>query len=295
MTMSPERFRELVDDATAAPPAALHPGSDLAEGRARLRRRRAGTAGVGLVALALAVLALGTALTGSPRADTPSGYVREPTSTTVATEPPVLSDVIDAAFPTPGRAALRNIRVQTFLRSWGVDRCGGTGAPVDSTADRFEQDTLPNLELIREKGFTEPSQESFKGARDDCQIGDELEAAAPAWRGWFDLTGPWHELVQTTLEDPRLTALKTPMAECLRAATGLDVSARNPATSFLGAVDGSDSAERQQAADAYADCGTDYFGELERLLLAERPAYVEQHRQLLERFADQLVVLGYTP
>jgi hypothetical protein len=295
MTMTPERFRELVDEATAAPPAAPHPARDLAEGRARLRRRRAGLAGAGLVAVTVAGLALGTALTGSPRAGTPSGYVREPTSTPVATEPPVLSDVIDAAFPTPGRAALRNIRVQTFLRSWGVTTCGGTGAPVDSTADRFEQDTFPSLELIREKGFTEPSQESFKGARDDCQIGDELEAAAPAWQGWFDLTEPWHQLVETTLEDPGLTALEAPMADCLREATGVDVSVRNPATSFLGALDGSNDALKQQAAAAYADCGADYFGELEELLLAQRPAYVAQHRELLERFADQLVALGYTP
>ena len=295
MTMTPERFRELVDEATSAPPTAPHPGSDLAEGRARLRRRRTGMAGAGLVAATVAALAIGTALAGSPRAETPPGYVREPTSTPVATEPTALSDVVDAAFPTPGRAALRNIRVQTFLRSWGVDACGGTGAPLDSTADRFEQDKLPSLELIREKGFTEPVLESFDGARDDCQIGDELQAAAPAFEDWSALTAPWHELVQTTLEDPGLTALEPPMADCLRTATGLDVADRNPATSFVGAADGVDDAERQQAAEAYADCGADYFGEFERLLLAQRPSYVDQHRALLEEFAAQLVALGYTP
>ena len=293
--MTPERFRELVDEATAAAPAARHPGSDLAEGRARLRRRRAGTAGAGLVALTVAALALGTALTGAPRADAPSEYVHEPPSTTVSTEPPMLSDVIDAAFPTPGRAALRNIRVQTFVRSWGVDRCGGTGAPLDSTADRFAQDTLPSLELIREKGFTEPVLESFKGARDDCQIGDELQAAAPAFEDWYALTVPWHQLVETTLADPSLTSLEAPMAGCLREATGLDVDDRNPATSFVGAVDGSTEVVKQRAAEAYADCGADYFGELEELLLAQRPAYVAQHRALLERFAAQLAGLGYRP
>lgn len=295
MTMTPERFRELVDEATSAPPTAPHPGSDLAGGRARLRRRRAGTAGAGLVAVTVAALALGTALTGSPRADTQSGYVREPPSTTTATEPPVLSDVIDAAFPTPGRAALRNIRVQTFLRSWGVTTCGGTGAPLDSTADRFEQDTLPSLELIREKGFTEPVVESFEGAREDCQIGDELQAVAPAFEDWFELTGPWHQLVETTTADPGLTALEAPMADCLREATGLGVNDRSPATSFLGAADGIDNARRERAAAAYADCGADYFGELEALLLAQRPAYVAEHRALLERFAAQLAALGYAP
>jgi hypothetical protein len=294
MTMTPERFRELVDEATEAAPAAPHPARELARGRARLQRRRA-TVGAGLVAAIAAALTIGPTLTGSTRADTPSGHVQESPSPTAATEPSVLSDVVDAAFPTPGGAALRNMRVQTFLRSWGVDRCGGTGAPVDSTADRFEQDLLPSLELIRQKGFTEPVEESFAGARKDCQIGDELQAAAPAWPAWSELTGPWHELVEATLQDPGLTALKAPMADCLRSATGLDVSARDPATSFLGGMDDTSDAQKQEGAGAYADCGADYFGELEELLLARRPAYVDQHRRLLEQFAAQLAGLGYTP
>jgi hypothetical protein len=298
MTMTPETFRELVEGATAAAPPAPHPTSDLAAGRARLRRRRAGAAGVGLLAATVAALVVGAALTGSPRADPPPEYVHDPPSPTVTVDPhdpQVLSDVVDAAFPTPGQAALRNIRVQTFLRSWGVTSCGGTGAPADSTSDRFEQDVLPSLELIREKGFTEPSQESFKGARADCEIGDELQAAAPAWQRWFGLAGPWHQLVQTVLEDPGLDALRAPMAQCLHTATGVEVSAHDPATSFVGAMDGASSAERQRDAVAYADCGADYFGEMEQLLLAQRPAYVSLHRQLLEQFAAQLVGLGYRP
>ena len=297
MTMSPVTFRDLVDEATAVAPPAPHLASDVAAGRARLRRRRAVT-GAGLVAATAAALALGSVLTGSPGADRTSGFVQGPSPSTVSVapdDPSVRSDVVDAAFPTPGRAALRNIRVRTFLRSWGVDACGGTGAPMDSTADRYEQNLLPSLELIREKGFTEPSLESFEGARDDCQIGDELVAVAPAWQDWFELSGPWHQLVETTLEDPEVAALEAPMAACLRTATGLDVDDRDPATSFVGATDGVDRAERQQAAEAYADCGADYFGKIEQLLLAQRPAYVAQHRELLEQFAAQLAGLGYAP
>lgn len=68
----------------------------------------------------------------------------------------------------------------------------------------------------------------------------------------------------------------------------------------MGAVDlaGShgvpDQKQRQRAA-AFADCGEDYFGDLEERLLAQRPALVEQHRELLERFAQQIDALGYTP
>jgi hypothetical protein len=297
MTMTPETFRELVEEAAAAAPPAPHPASELTAGRVRLRRRRVGATGAGVAAVAVAALAFGTGLSGSPRADDQTGYVHEPTSpvTTAPRDPRVLSDVVDAAFPTPGDAALRNIRVNTFIRSWGVDACGGRGAPVDSTAYRFEQNVLPNLELIRDKGFTEPDGESGKGVRDDCQIGDALEAGAPAFEEWYALAGPWHEVVQATLRDPGVTTLEAPMAQCLHAATGLEVDARDPATSFLGAVDGSGGARTHQDAAAYADCGADYFGEIEQLLLAQRPAYVAQHRQLLEQFAVELAGLGYVP
>jgi len=297
VTMTPERFHELLDQGTADAPPAPHPRTDLAAGRSRLQRRRAAATGAGTAAAVIAI-ALGSALTGSPRSALESpGFATEPPSTAApgSGDRQILEDVVDAAFPTPGRAALRNIRVNTFLRSWGVTRCGGTGAPLDSTADRYAQDTVPSLELIREKGFTEPSQESFKGARDDCQIGDELEAAAPAFEDWFALGEPWHELVRTTLEDPGLSALKAPMAQCLREATGAQVSDRDPVDSFLGGMDEGTEEDRRQGATAYADCGADYFGELERLLLAKRPAFVDEHRELLEDFARQLTALGYRP
>jgi len=297
MTMTPEKFRDLIEAATSPAPPSPSPRTELKAGRRRLRRRR-GAAGAALTVAAALVLA-GSLVGGSPRAADQRQVATDPSSPTTSgsVHAQVLSDVVDAAFPTPGRAALRNIRVRTFLRSWGVERCGGTGAPADSTADRYEQDVLPNLELIREKGFSEPSSESFDGARDDCQIGEELQAAAPAFEEWFALAGPWHELVRATLKDPGLAALRTPMAECLRAATGLSVSDQDPAGSFLGAIDGagSDGSVLHREAVAYADCGVPYFGKLEQLLLEQRPAYVEQHRQLLGRFAGQVAALGYTP
>jgi hypothetical protein len=304
--MTPTQFHDLLDDATRTAPLPAHdPGGVLEAGRTALRRRRGLKSGVGIAA-ATAIVIGATALSGAPpAADGPTRFANDASSldtsgTSGTTGDAILSDVVDAAFPTPGDPQLRNIRVQTFLHGWGLERCGGRAAPLDSTADRFEQDVLPNLELIRVRGFTEPSQESFRGVDDDCQIGDELQAAAPAWAEWRELTGPWLAVVDEALGDERLVALKAPMADCLRAATGLEIDDRDPVDSLLGAVDhagarGAKDQEQQQRAVAFADCGETYFGTLESLLLAQRPTLVAQHRQLLEDFAHQLADLGYTP
>jgi hypothetical protein len=301
--MTPEQFHKLLDEATGAAPPPPHPGEDLAAGRTRLRRRRTGATGAGLAAAAVIAVAVGSVLTGSPRsADESPGFATEPSSafTPGTIDPRILRDVIDAAFPTPGDAQLRNIRVHTFLRGWGIERCGGTAAPLDSTADRFDQDLFPSLDLIRERGFTEPTQESFAGARDDCEIGEELQEHAPALQDWFELAGPWHDLSDAVVQNPELVALGRPMAQCLRQATGLEIDDKDPAGSFLGAVDqaGGRSAtdhEQMERAAAYADCGKSYFGTLEELLMGQRPTYVERHRELLEEFARQISALGYTP
>ena len=304
MTMSPDTFRDLLDEATASAPPTAGFGDELTAGRTMLRRRRLVEGGAGLAALVLVAVAAGAALTGSsPASGRSTGVATDPPAAPTATPTPatrdhtILSDVIDAAFPLPGPAQRRNIRVQTFLSGWGVERCGGTAAPIDSTADRFEQDVLPDLELIRERGFTEPTVESRRGIDEDCQIGDMLQAAAPAWGAWRDLLGPWLDLVDETLQDERLRALRAPMAACLRQATGADIDDEDPVGSLFDRADSRNATdqERRQTAVAFADCGADYFGTLEALLLDRRPAYVEQHRVLLEDFAQQIEAMGYTP
>lgn len=304
MTMDHETFRQLLDETTGNAPPPSPVTADLAAGRARLRRRRIGVAGAGLAAAAMFAVAAGGALAGSPHAsdDSPRFATDPPPAvpTPRTTDSPVLRDVIDAAFPLPGDAQLRNIRVQTFLRGWGIEQCGGKSAPPDSTADRFEQTRFPSLSLIRERGFTEPVEESFDGFREDCQIGDELAAAAPAWEDWYELIVPWHELADDVLLDEDLVAPRKAMAQCLREATGLEISDEDPADSLLSAADGAgrgatDQDLQRERAAAYADCGAGYFGTFEQLLRQERPAFVEEHRELLERFARQITRLGYRP
>jgi hypothetical protein len=304
MTMTPERFHDLLDEASwlAPPPPPLE--SDLAAGRTRLGRRRAGVTGAGLVAAAVVAVAVGSVLAGSPEAaDEPSRFATDQPSsvaTPVTTHERVLGDVIEATFQTPGDGQLRNIRVHTFVRGWGLEQCGGQAAPLGDTAGRFAQNVTPSLSLIRERGFTEPEQEKFDGYDEDCQPGEELQARAPAFEDWSTLAVSWQVVIETALRDRTLLALKAPMAQCLRAATGLEIDDRDPAGSLLGAVDGagtrgaSDQERQTEQAAAYADCGANYFGRLEELLLLERPAYVEQHRELLEEFAEQIAALGYS-
>jgi hypothetical protein len=305
MTMDHETFQQLLDEATGTAPPAPPVAIDLAAGRTRLLRRRLGATGAGVVAVAVFAIAASGVLAGSPRgADEPSRFATQDPSvvqTPDTTDSQVLRDVIDAAFPIPGDAQLRNIRVQTFLRGWGILRCGGKPAPPDSTADRFEQDLFPSLSLIRERGFAEPTQESFDGFREHCQIGDKLAANASAWQDWRELVGPWLELADGVLRDEDLVAPRQSMAQCLRQATGLEISGEDPAGSLLSAVDGAgtrgavDQDLQMERAAAYADCGAGYFGRFEELLLEARPAFVEEHRELLERFARQITTLGYVP
>lgn len=301
--MDPDTFHDLLDDATSTPPPARS-GADLAAGREMLRRRRGVETVAGLAAAALVAVTLGAALAGpDPASDGSTGFATDPPAAPTRTpaaarpDPTVLSDVIDAAFPLPGPAQRRNIRVQTFLHGWGIERCGGTAGPIDSTADRFEQDVLPDLELIRERGFTEPTQQSMRGVDEDCQIGAELQAAAPAWGEWRELLGPWLDLVDQTLQDERLRSLQAPMAECLRQTTGLPIDDADPVGSLFDSADDRDATGQQQrqTAAAFADCGADYFGTLEALLLDLRPAYVAQRRELLEDFAQQIEAMGYAP
>ena len=290
MTMTPDQFHELLDDAMD-PPAAPSVDSIVHAGRTRLRRRRATRAGAGLATL-LALFGVGITL-HQPTGQTPL-VANDPARTPTAqpAPPTVLSDVVDAAFTTPGEAASRNIRVQTFLRSWSITACGGTGEPLDSTAMRFEQNLLPNLDLIREKGFSEPINESFAGSRKDCDTAAELAAAAPTWTAWSALSGEWHDTVETTIDDLSLAALLPNAAQCLEDKTGRTIDRRDPIDSFF---DDEDSmAISQTDAVAYADCTAGYFGQLETRLLAERPTFVETNEQVLAQFASELSAMGYT-
>lgn len=210
-------------------------------------------------------------------------------------DPQVLQDVVEAVFMAPGVGQRRAMRVLMFIRARKIELCGGKGLPLDSTANRFEQHVFPDLQLIRERGFSEPSQESDEDIPESCDDAPD----APSFNEWINLTSPWRDIVDAVVLDKGLEELREPFWSCLSRRSGLEVEKDVPAA-FLRAVNlaGSDWAtdeDQKRFAVAYADCGGEYFGKLRELLLAKRPAMVERHRELLERFAAEIVARGYVP
>lgn len=242
------------------------------------------------------LLAAGCSSVGpGPSPDEPTGAG----SRVAVGDPQVLQDVIDASFTLPGRSQLRRMRVERFARGWGIERCGGKAPPLDGTADRFEQALYPDLDLIRRKGINE-SVEKIDYGREDCQVGDQIGKRMPSFWDWAKLAIPWDEVTQTVVQDASLAPVKEAMATCLRDRTGLEVSDDDPAGSFMGSVDRSfllsDSvAKMMDYSVAFADCGEDYYAALRTLLEKKRPALIERHREVLEKFATELVELGYVP
>ncbi|HEX2894591.1 MAG TPA: hypothetical protein VHO29_11380 [Marmoricola sp.] len=217
-------------------------------------------------------------------------------------DPQVFQDVVESVFMLPGPSQLRAIRVSNFTQDLLFKACGGVGPPLDSTADRFMQQLFPDLELIRERGIVEPDSPAVRpGTKPGCDIvSSGLSRRLPSRENVMDLIQPWLDVVTTTLQDPTLLALKKPMWVCMTSQSSLDVGqdvpgdflkATNIALSQLGAT----STEVKALSRIYADCSDPYFTRLRRLLLPRRPAEIERNRELLERYASELVGLGYLP
>lgn len=202
----------------------------------------------------------------------------------------------------PGEGVRRGMRVREFIRQKGIQECGGKPGPVDSTANRYGQDSYPDLELIRERGFSEPEaarqeDEQLERLGSSCK---NLYPDIPGFDQWWGpLQGAWEETVRAALQDSSLNPLKPPMAKCLTEKSGLAADPADPAVSFLRSVNLAMSAPGKAPekvfAAAYADCGKPYFDRVRELLLERRPAMVERNREVIETFAKGLVAAGYVP
>ncbi len=227
-----------------------------------------------------------------------------------AVDPQVLQDVAAWALRAPGPSVRRAQRVDNFMKAWSIRQCGGVPLiALDSTAHRVEQQGFPDLEVIREKTLTEPEPiaEPGTGRRgcDGASKGNILDKM-PTSDAAGNLGMPWDDVVATAEQDERLIALKAPMAQCLREgwpSVAKSITDADPALTYLKAIDFEiiKSGERlkkrtaREQAVLYVECGTDYFGRLQELLEAERPAMIERNREVLERFASELVAVGYVP
>lgn len=291
-------LRDLMRDAVAQPPGGL-PEVDSVVRRGRRRvRLRTGMRGVAAAGVVGAV-ALGATMVGPGHGGTePTQVATSVTDTPDPLDPAILQDVIAATYPGPGPEALRMMRVQTFLANIGIEECGGTPDPLDQTSDRYSQDQIPNLDLIREHGFTEPEAPGRTSVDDSC---DEIAPdSIGSFDRWMETRSPWWTSVDRLMDDPSLDELKVSMAQCLRDRSGLKVKEADPAGSFLGAVDGAlqrdgTEAESDSWAADYADCGEPLFSAFGELLKPERAELVEQDIKLLTRLATEMAQAGYRP
>lgn len=186
----------------------------------------------------------------------------------------------------------------------GIRECDGEPGPIDSTANRWEQDLAPDLELIRARGFAE-NRESLDEDRRIQQIQKDCPDLAPdipKVAEWSELQGVWVRDAQVVTTDDSLTEVKAAMARCLNQRVGKEVDPAAPAFSFLRIanetmLDTDDWATGGEAryAAAYADCGKEYFAQLAEILLKQRPQQIERNREVLTEFATGIVKAGYVP
>lgn len=163
------------------------------------------------------------------------------------------------------------------------------------------QQVFPDLALIRAKGLVEVGAERHdlpeSASCRDAAAG--VEQQMPAFGAALNLTESWLGDVDGVKQDSKLMSLKAPMRRCMTSRSSLEIQKDVPAA-YLDAVNtamsgnGTDG-DLMKYSRIYADCTERYFRRLGRLLLVERPARVEQHRETLERLAVELVAAGYAP
>jgi hypothetical protein len=226
-----------------------------------------------------------------------SGGTHEPPAGQV--DPQVFQDVVESAFLVPGRGQLRAIRLGNYTQDLMFKACGGEGPPLDSTANRFMQQEFPDLELIRERGLTEDDAPQGEAGGKDCDmISSGVLKRLPAFRDVNDLTEPWLDIANTAMQDSSLIALKDPMWKCMTNRSSLEIG-KNVPVDFLQAANfalsGDGKVDLMDLSVIYADCSAPYFDRLKQLLLKKRPSMVERNRELIERYASELVATGYVP
>lgn len=218
-------------------------------------------------------------------------------------DPQVMSDVVAATFTVPGPEVRRQMRVVEFGRGLAIRECGGSPLPVDVTYNRRDQSHFPDLDLIRVRGFAEQDglrqeDEILAGLDPSCT---DLAPDLTTQDDWVALGDVWNDVMLSADQDARLEPLKAPLADCLTSRTGRDVDATDPVNSYLRGVNleaSTDDVGAEQMAPlavAYADCAEDYFATYRKILLEERPALVEKHREVIEAYAAELVDAGYVP
>ena len=239
----------------------------------------------------------GLTLTAGP--GVPDALTGKPTVVTNSydVDPQILADVVSYAFPTGGPSILRQMRVEQAVFSIQADDCGGKYRfDPDYTGSRTDQVRLPYLDLIAEKGFSEP--EPDFGDRYDSR-----EACAsrslPSLLSVLRLGTEWDQVVTEVWNRPAIQATLTPAGQCLESKTGrhLGTTGAEKVEGFFGLLTRIDlTAEGMKLhAGYYATCMADYSAAMQVALRVEAGKSFAANRDVLVKFAQELEAAGYVP
>lgn len=251
----------------------------------------------------MAVIAAVSALSGCTSMGEPPVTSTEPAAQGSSgshggADPQILSDVVEASYMVPGPNVRRAMRVKLAIKNVIQMGCGAKPIDINGTFDRFDQAHYADLDLIAERGLSEPETTS-----PDAEVDESCtKKVFPLSEVWFQSTGQaWYEATREAVNEPAVVATHAATAQCLTTKIGWKVEPSDPVAYFLVNADrqlqqsGDWQKAQDKMSDVFVECTAHYFASLRQALLPRRQALVERNRELLQSMADELAAKGYAP
>lgn len=298
-----------IDEAAAGPPGArplVVPGGSGPDPRPRRRTLALVAAAAVLVAGLAAVALTRSGDDGTVTAATDGATA--PASTSAPTPDPgsggdaaVRQAALDMVLPVDGVGARRMVEVTVALDRLARAECDIPGHGGMVLGHRFEEDLLPDVDDIRERGLVTPVVDetgvvSVPAADRPC-----YDAAIPEYQEAFEAAVTFIEGARDLRADPASAPAQAEAAACTRAAlpghddvTGIDGvwALVDEARTLSGAeLD----ARSRELAEVFVECSAPYYDWQREQLLARRAQVVAGHDDLIDRLATRLTAAGYQP
>ena len=221
----------------------------------------------------------------------------QPTEPSDDVDRQIMADVVDFAFPVGGPSMLRQMRVEQAIFSIQADDCGGKYRfDPDYTGARLDQLRYPYLDLIEQKGFSEP--EPAFGDRYDSRAACASKSL-PSWPSVLRLSPEWDQVTTKVWNRPAIQTALTAAGKCLESKTGRQLGATGAAKveGFFGLLERIDLTAQglKNYAGYYVTCMADYSAAMQVALQAEASAAFAKHKDVLVAFAQELEDAGYVP
>lgn len=226
---------------------------------------------------------------------------------------PLDAVVADAVAPVGGSSAANLARVSIWGGQALLDACNQPF--FGREGDRFDQVRFPDFDRIADDGIG--VLESFDNpVEDPVRVeGPEADPACreqtlPAFVAGEALRGQWFETIVYPLwESPSTEQSKAEVTACLNVELSGTLETIPSLDAFFTSVDsaareitGTEEQRRskiaaldQAAVIAFADCGRDFYGDLEAQLSEARESFLDQHGEAVQDLARELDEYGYVP